>query len=83
MHRWTSSEPVEEGWYWIKRIYPKHEEIDIVYIRWYVGRLCIVNWDIPTNKDNPHRKIEWAGPLPLPLPAIRRRKHGKKKNKAS
>ena len=83
MLRWTKHEPVEEGWYWLKRIYPKETTVEIVYIRWYVGKLCIMNWPIPKNGPGHNRNIEWAGPIPSPKDPIRRRRgsHGKRKNK--
>ena len=61
---WTEEQPTKPGWYW-KRKSGKHkkrwgEDPEIVYIRNFVGELCISNWPIP-DKD-----IEWAGPILKP-----------------
>jgi len=61
---WTKEQPTEPGWYW-KRRTGKHKKVwkerdEIIYIRNYVGSLCISNWPIP-DKD-----IEWAGPILKP-----------------
>lgn len=58
---WTTDQPTKPGWYWQRRPHFKGEGAHIVQVRNYVGKLCIMNWEIP-NKD-----VEWAGPIPEPL----------------
>jgi hypothetical protein len=59
---WTNKEPTEEGWYWVlkeKGDFREKPIPSIEYVRKYAGRMCIVNWEIPSN-------AKWAGPIPLP-----------------
>jgi len=77
MMYWTTKQPTKIGWYWIKEKYTKGSmskitTIDIVYIRNYDRKLCIGNWIIP--ESTILKKIEWAGPIPLPAKKIKRRK---------
>jgi len=56
MFVWTKNKPTEPGWYWYKRM---GGDVDIVYVRWYGKKLCIMNWEIADD-------AEWAGPIPEP-----------------
>ena len=64
MFTWTKDQPTKVGWYWQRNADERRKhwgaEEHIVYVRDYVGRLCIANWEIP-DKDT-----EWAGPIPFP-----------------
>ena len=61
--KWTKTPPKQIGWYW--RRYTKKSLSDdlgteIVFIRLYGDKLCIMNWEISTTH------TEWAGPIPEP-----------------
>ena len=58
---WTLKTPTEPGWYWKWNVGECRREATIVYIRFYCGRLCIINWAIPT------KDIYWSGPIPVPI----------------
>lgn len=62
--QWTTEQPTKPGWYWMRDTGPRRvrmgEQRRIVYVRNYVGALCIDNWQIPDSD------TEWAGPLPEP-----------------
>lgn len=61
--RWTSEKPDHPGWYWMRQPHghlPDEEEI--VKVRYYGGKMCIMNWEVPNN-------AEWAGPIPKPTGA--------------
>ncbi len=61
---WTIKTPTKIGWYWKRNAGNRKrnlgEEESVVYIRDYVGNLCISNWEIPTHG------TQWAGPIPEP-----------------
>ncbi len=57
--KWTKKKPTEVGWYWKKQRDFDGYGVDIVCVRVYARKLCIINWPIPDN-------AEWAGPIPEP-----------------
>jgi len=58
---WTKDQPTKPGWYWQRDTRPSLKEAPTInYIRYYDGKLCIMNWEIP------NENIEWAGPIPEP-----------------
>ena len=56
--RWTEKQPAEIGWYWLMEITGSEVIESIVYIKKYVGQLCIINWPIPISI--PLKKVFWA-----------------------
>ena len=62
---WRTEKPDIEGWYWLRRLHPNGSRIEdhsdsIEYVRDYVGKMCIMNWEIPDN-------ALWAGPIKPPV----------------
>lgn len=68
MFKWTMKQPTKEGWYWCRRTGPGrfYDPPHIVYVRWYVDKLCIQNWPVPEDH------TQWAGPIPMPKTIKRR-----------
>lgn len=58
---WANEKPTEPGWYWIREPQPHGlQRSRVVHVRLYSGKLCIENWEIPSN-------AEWAGPIQKPM----------------
>jgi hypothetical protein len=66
---WTSTPPAEEGWYWLMEVKARGVTEGIVFVRDYVGEMCIVNWPIPKTVDS--KKVFWAGPINSPKPIVK------------
>jgi len=64
---WTTKTPTEVGWYWKHDLRPRMVEVQIVYVRLYVDKLCIENWPIPT------KNTRWAGPMSPPTEPLKLR----------
>jgi hypothetical protein len=57
--------PTVIGWYWIKGESGGEEFLDIVCVRYYMGRLSVGNTEL--SLFNYNNKYLWAGPIPQPL----------------
>ena len=55
---WQDDYPTKPGWYW--KFSKWDEEPEIVKVRKYNGKMCILNWELPA-------KTVWAGPIQEPV----------------
>ena len=56
--KWSTELPTDIGWYWVSDSRDNWKQINVVYVRDYVGELAIANSHI-----RHMTSCKWAGPI--------------------